>query len=54
MHCFLYADGIVLVAENAERLQDDVEEWTEELKRRGLPINQKKKKLCMLAGKKKI
>nr|XP_024216671.1 uncharacterized protein LOC112210742 [Halyomorpha halys] len=45
----LYADDLVLVADNAESLQVDVVEWQEELQLRGM-----KARLCVLEERTKI
>ena len=51
VQCFLYADEIVLVADSPGRLQVAVEEWTEELRRRGLAINPDKSKVMHVGRK---
>ena len=41
----LYADDIILITDTKERLQQAVNEWYEELKRKGMSINIDKSKI---------
>ena len=41
----LYADDIILIADTKERLQQAVNKWYEELKRKGMLINIDKSKI---------
>ena len=45
----IYADDIILIAENEEKLQRCMIEWGEELERKGMEINTKKSKVMCIS-----
>ena len=51
--CFVYVDDIVVVADNVDSLQVAVEEWSEELQRRGLVINPGKSKIMQVGRRRR-